>query len=406
MKKLITCLLLVSAACFSQKNFLKGYYIDNSGKKIDCFIKNSDWKYNPDIFEVKINSDETPREISISEAKEFAIEGFSKYIRETVEIDDSKGEPYYSSSKEPNFIKSTIFLKVLIEGKNSLYRYENNEFPERFFYRFDSQDIKQLIYKKYFKDNFSDLYLNDSYKRQLALNAQCETENSKIESLNYRDGELMDYFKKINACQGDNSYKEISKREKGEIKFKAVVNLSSNNLNLNFQNGNIAGNYDMEHKMTFGFGFEIEAILAFNNKNWAVFAEPTYNNSYTSSIDIYKPMYVYPNYLVSAKYSYIQIPIGLKRNISFKNNSKLYVSSGLNIQISNKSSLDVLNRGIITNTFNLKGTRYNFLIGVGYQFKKMVIELRQYTNTNLNPLVNSDKYSFKNLSLQLKYQIN
>jgi hypothetical protein len=43
------------------------------------------------------------------EIKEFAIEGYSKYIRETVEIDNSKGAPNYSSNKEPNFIKSTIF---------------------------------------------------------------------------------------------------------------------------------------------------------------------------------------------------------------------------------------------------------------------------------------------------------
>ena len=404
MKKIITCLLLVSAACFSQKNFIKGYYIDNSGKKIDCLIKNSDWAYNPNLFEIKTNEG-VSKEISISEAKEFAIEGYSKYVRETVEIDNSKGEPVYTSAKEPNFVSYTVFLKVLIEGKNRLYRYENNEFPERFFFKSGNEEIKQLICKKYFKDNLSDLYLNDFFKRQLTTSVKCESKDLKIESLSYTEGNLMDYFKDVNLCQGDTETKEISKRGKGEIKFKAVVNLSSNNVNLAFENGNLAGNYDMGKKTTVGYGFEVEVILPFNNKNWSIFAEPTYN-SYSNTIEIYKPLYTFPNYETTIKYNYIQIPIGLRRNISFENNSKLYFNAALNVQIANKSSLDILNRGNTTNTYNLNGTRYNFLIGVGYQYKKIVLELRQYTNTNLNPFRNSDKYSFKSLSLQIKYQFN
>jgi hypothetical protein len=293
----------------------------------------------------------------------------------------------------------------LIEGKNSLYRYENGEFPERYFYKSNNSEIKQLVYKKYFEDNQSDLYLNESFKKQLFSNVKCDTKDLKIETLTYNDGDLMDYFKSVNECQGDTNTKEISKRGKGEIYFKAVVNMSSSDINLNFETGNVAGNYDMGRKINFGFGFEIEVVLPFNNKNWSVFTEPTYN-SYSSTIEIYKPTYTFPNYETSIKYNYIQVPIGLRRNIYFKNTSKMYLNTGLNIQIANNSNLNILNRGNTTNNFNLNGTRYNFLIGVGYQYKKVVFELRQYTNSNLNPFRNSDNYSFKNVSLQLKYQIN
>jgi len=185
-------------------------------EKIECLIKNSDWEYNPNSFEVKNNSNEASREVSLSEAKEFAIDGYFKYIRETVDIDNSKGEPDYSLDKDPNFASATVFLKVLVEGTNSLYQYENNAFPIRFFFKNSTQNIQQLVYKKYFKsnENLSSLYANDFYKRQLLGAVNCNNSSLNVEKLQYTDDDLSDYFNSVNKCLGDTSSKEVSKREK------------------------------------------------------------------------------------------------------------------------------------------------------------------------------------------------
>lgn len=53
MKKRILFLLItiLSLNCYSQISFQKGYYIDNTNQKINCLIKNIDWKNNPTEFE-------------------------------------------------------------------------------------------------------------------------------------------------------------------------------------------------------------------------------------------------------------------------------------------------------------------------------------------------------------------
>ena len=65
--------LIISNVGLSQITFEPAYYIDNDGNKIDGFIRNVEWKNNPDGFSFKSNLESDSREISIKEAKEFAI---------------------------------------------------------------------------------------------------------------------------------------------------------------------------------------------------------------------------------------------------------------------------------------------------------------------------------------------
>ena len=423
MKKMIACLLLVSAACFSQKNFLKGYYIDNSGKKMECLIKNSDWEYNPDFFDCKTNPDDVSREVSISEAKEFAIDGYFKYVRETVAIDNSKGEPDYSIDKEPNFTTVTVFLKVLVEGTNNLYQYENNTFPIRFFFKNNTQNIQQLIYKKYFKsnENMSNLYANDFYKRQLLATVNCKDSALKVESLQYSDDDLRDYFNLVNKCSGDTSSKEVSKRQKTKLYYKLAFNTNYSYFDLISKNGirtvPFDGSNETGKKTSFSIGVELEAILPFNNRSWAVFTEPSFI-SYKGDGIMTSTYYINPNYnngytnndyKINFKFNSVTVPFGIKRNFNFNKNSKFYLETGINLQFVSNSDLLITrdNNGYPTFLYTeLNGIKYNLLFGVGFQFKKYVIAFRQYTNTNVNPYTDSNVYAFKNTSLLLKYQFN
>ncbi len=424
MKKIYASIfLIISVYSFAQNKFEKGYYLDGSGARVDCFIKNYDWKYNPTSIEVKKTMEENSNEVSISNMKEFAIDGISKYIKQTINIDNSKGDPSYSYSKEPSFVSLTVLLRVLVEGKNSLYFYENDQFPERYFFKTENQEITQLIFKKYFEtgenENGTDLYVNDTYKKQLFATVKCENSNSKIDRLEYKNDALIDYFNLVNLCLGDTSSKEISKRSKTEFNYKIIGGLNYSHVNLKASNGVNGVPFDnssnTEKKILFGVGFEIEAVLPFNNKNWSIFLQPTYYTNYSGSGTMTSTYYINPNYTTgytndnytaTVKYQYFQVPIGLKRNVYINKTAKLYLDASFNVNISKNSTMSIVrsdNYSILQSS--ISGTSSNLAFGAGYENKNMTIEIRQFTNSNLNPYSNSNSFAFLSIGLVLKYKI-
>jgi hypothetical protein len=128
-------LVFISLNAAAQTDYLKGYFIDNNNQKTDCLIKNIDWKNNPIEFDYKLNENDSSILKTIEEVKEFVINDNSKYLRATVDIDTSSDNiQNYTTEKDPVFINKTIFLKVLVEGSNNLYVYNNGDIPMRFFY--------------------------------------------------------------------------------------------------------------------------------------------------------------------------------------------------------------------------------------------------------------------------------
>ena len=124
MKKhlLITALLtILSFSLYSQIVFENGYFINESNQKVNCLIKNVDWRDSPTEFEYKISQNEPVQKASIQTIKEFGINGISKYIGANVNIDRSGDELInMNSQKNPIFQEERLFLKVLIDGKASL----------------------------------------------------------------------------------------------------------------------------------------------------------------------------------------------------------------------------------------------------------------------------------------------
>jgi hypothetical protein len=127
--KKIYFLLFFTTLMVAQNKYQKGYYILNDGTKVDCFIKNYDWKNNPITIETKQTLDSQIIDIDIEQCKEFSIENESKFTRQSVDIDISTSGDFtrLTNSKEPNFKNFKVFLKVLVEGKYSLYHFENED---------------------------------------------------------------------------------------------------------------------------------------------------------------------------------------------------------------------------------------------------------------------------------------
>lgn len=146
---LFTIALFFSIYSQSQITFEKGYYITNADQKVDGFIKNMDWKNNPDSFEFKLVQNDKSEMVSILSIREFGIDMISKFIKSTVEMDRSSDNlNKLTKDKEPSFKKELLLLKVLVEGKASLFSYQDGNLT-RYFYKMENSDIQQLVYKTY-----------------------------------------------------------------------------------------------------------------------------------------------------------------------------------------------------------------------------------------------------------------
>ncbi len=391
-------LLLVTFLSFAQNKFEPGYYIDNSGVKMECLIKNYDWKNNPKDIEIKNSQEDNSITKTINDIKEFGITGISKFIKATVNIDESSpNTSTLTNTANPKFIEKTILLKILVEGKSNLYYFENEDY-ERFFYSVNDK-IEQLVYKQY-NNSEGNIVTNDSYKQQLFVNFKCNNDQKSIVALKYNNNDLIDYFIKTNNCiSGKTETKAISKKRKFETNFK--VNLLLNSLSQNIIDPYLEINSTSKKTNSLSFGFETEIVLPYNNKSWSFVFDPSYS-TYKEKNSI---NYVYPNttniytYSNDNKILLIRLPLGIRRYFTLNEKNKIYTNLAVSVNISNNS----------INSFHEEhGTfsSYNFVFGLGYQYKKYNVELKlnNKTVTYANP--NSGKeISLNQISLKLGYKL-
>ena len=135
MKFLTLLFILFAIPSVCQVTYKKGYFIDNSGEKTECFIKDLGWQDNPTEFDYRLQQDGQSKTASIKTVQEFSIDGLNKFIRALVDIDISRDEiSQMSTQRNPEFQFSNLFLKVVVEGSVSLYSYQEDNLT-KFFYK-------------------------------------------------------------------------------------------------------------------------------------------------------------------------------------------------------------------------------------------------------------------------------
>ena len=192
---------------FGQVSFEKGYFIENDNRRVDCFIKNTDWDDNPNEFKYKLTDTDESQRGDLSSAREFGILNVVKFIRADVKIDRStRGFSNYSDVKEPVWSDEQLFLRVILEGKASLYSYVKADL-RFYFYSVNDTAIRQLVYKDYKinntnadyfeKQNSNVISTNNGFRLQLWNDVRCDNAAiSSVEKLPYKQNELIDYFNK------------------------------------------------------------------------------------------------------------------------------------------------------------------------------------------------------------------
>lgn len=386
---LVLLLAIISINCYSQITFENGYFIDNFNKRIECQIKNEDWKDNPTEFEYKLLGNDDVQKATITSVKEFAIENTSKYIRASVDIDRSS-DVMMNMSKErnPTFKLENLFLKVLVEGKSNLYEYVDGNI-RRFFFDVEKNSIKQLTYKKYLNAD-KNVATNNRFRQQLWQDLKCDKITKDVNKINYNKGELISFFMDYNNCQNtttvnyDKKVKTVNydkkvKRDLFNLTIRPRLNISS--LTLDKASTFETWNFDFPSKTTFGIGVEAEYILPFNKNKWSVVFEPNFEY-YRSEQTIYADNVSGGKLVGSVNYTSIQFPIGIRHYIFLNSKSLIFINALVVPFESNGGSEIEFRRGdnSLLNSVVIN-TSINFALGVGYKIhNKYGLELRYYSD--------------------------
>ncbi len=370
MKKhlLLILISILSLNIYSQIYFEQGYYINNSGQKINCQIKNIDWKNNPVEFEYKLSANSESKTATIKSVKEFGIDNISKYIRSSVYIDrSSENINELNYDRKPTFKEETLFLKVLIEGKANLYKYEDGNLT-RYFYNKENFSIEQLVYKSYKTEN-NKIGKNYKFKNQLWNDLKCSTlKIDMAKSLEYKKNDLINYFVKYNECNNVayKNYEEKQHRDLFNLNLRPGFNISTLSIQNSISNSR---DTDFGSELAFRFGIEAEFIMPFNKNKWALIIEPTYQY-FKSETEI-------STQNVEVDYKSIELPLGIRHYLFLNENSKFFVNGSFVFDLINNNSIINFESG--TN-LEIK-TRTNLAFGLGYKYNdRYSLELRYQTS--------------------------
>ncbi|MEO7176974.1 MAG: hypothetical protein ABIV51_13725 [Saprospiraceae bacterium] len=379
MRNIIFCFLIffISIEIQAQIRFENGYYIDNSNATVRGFIKNEDWKNNPNQFQFKSNENASPVTLDISNAKEFGIDGESKYVRSDIQIDRSSDDTdKMSESKQPEWSAERRFLKVILTGKAILYSYDEPSL-KRYFFSTQDMPLEQLIFKRY-KVDANNIATNNGFRQQLWVDLRCaDTEMKNIEMIHYESRDLIKYFRAYSKCQGQ-PIAEFDKEPKRDF-YNLKVSTGANLANLSFKNNIVEGdNLIFDTSIGVSLGLESEFIFPFNRNKWGLLFDPTFQ--------YVKAQKQRGNTIASISYGSLEFPVGARYYSFLSPKLKLFVDgfyiSNFSLNFKSKVNTGLKFSGAQTTLLDIK-PRHSFAIGAGLEYKGMSAEMRYYTNRNL-----------------------
>lgn len=362
----------MTVSAFSQIKYEKGYFITNVGERNEVFIKNVGWKLYPESFQYRASETGDVESVSITKVKEFGFDGGLKYIRETVPVTQSSdGLQTLNQTRDPSYITEQVFLKVLVEGKASLYHYANKD-ATTFYVRMDDGEIKPLEYREYIT-NTNRVAENNRYKQQLLNALNCESITLKdIERLKYTQSSLRSIFESYNKCSTVDyqSYKSKGAQDLFGISIRPRVGFRSFNVELknSFQQDNV----EFDTELSYGLGVELEHKLAFNNGAWAILVEPTFQ--------YYKAEKDNGSQVITTDYQSIELPFGVRHYIFLGDLSQLFLNVSYVVDLPLNARYE---RYGGASFFDIDSSN-NLAFGAGYRYNdKIALELRYSTNRDL-----------------------
>ena len=392
----------------AQIKFEPGYFIDKSGNKTTCLIRNRDWKLSPTAFSYKITEDAQVQKGDTSNILVFGIDGKLEFQKHTVDVDQSSEiADYYSKQRTPEFVTKTVYLKVIVNGKATLLKYEDDA-NLRFFMMMDNQQPEALIYKKYriepvggtFPfDTKQEVATNVAFRQQIFNEFTCDAikfEQAKV--LQYNTTSLSKIFVKYNECQNVESTVYRNKSSNKNI-FDVIVQVGFNRAQLEYTRAtSTLYNANFDPQTNIWFGIEVEYILPFNNSKWRVIAG-LQNNYYKDSKDV-SPTDLFER-IISVDYKLLDVPIGLRYYL-FLNKELAIYGTFIPVRIGLDGKESIISSSVESVT---KSTSSLWELGIGVTYKKFTSEIRTYSGRDILGTYPTSKADYKSTFITLGYRI-
>ncbi|MGQ1783763.1 hypothetical protein [Saccharicrinis sp. GN24d3] len=367
---ILTALLILTLNAFSQITFEPGYFVNQKNDTVQCFIKNMDWKNNPDKFQYKIGENGAIKIATTNDTKEFHINNHSKYESHKVNIDRSTDNiEELGISNEPQYSEETLFLKLLVAGKVKLYAYEDRNL-NRYFISTSTTKVEQLIYKRYLLQG--KISYNKKFKQQLfTLLNDPQIDRKDIINLDYERKDLIKLINQYNG-NGESTPKDRSNRKsKIWISLKGGISFS----NITMRNKNFSSSYEHNNSLGYRFGAASELPLPFNNNKWAIIVEPTLRFM-DSKLEVDQEL----NHI---KYNSLEVPIGIRHYFYVGEKKSIFLNAMYIFDMPLNSNI-LINRFNNVNNINVNvNTVSNFAVGAGFLLGKCSAEARYGINRQL-----------------------
>lgn len=377
----------------AQIEFEKGYFITTTNERIDCLIKNVDWKNNPNEFIYKVSEEANPQTKTAREITEFKV-GNHKFIKSAVQINRSSDVAgRLEGTREVKSEEEELMLRPLIEGSANLYYYEEGNL-RRFFYAKENVQPKLLVYKRFRKPD-NRIGENNTYKQQLWNDLKCDHISKRfIDRTSYKTSSLTNLFVAYNKCSDANWVGSETKEKKDyfNISLRPGINFSSLDVN------RLDRSVSYESSVNLRIGLEFEFILPFNKDKWSLLFEPTYRNyqSTTTQNLSFSPDLI----ILDADYASVEFSAGIRHYSFISENSVLFYSGYMlnDMELNSSVSTLLLSRSRLEiNPFS------NFAVGLGYKLLgKFSLEFRYDFPREI---LRADPYSsdFKNFAVIFGY---
>ncbi len=283
MKKPSLLLLLFFTSVLFSQDYRTGYYISNSGNKVEGEIL--DAGFDRDYINFKSNAAGNESKIDISNFKELTV-GSDKYISVEAEYASNRlTESNRRIDNEPKMTSKRLLLKTLIEGGVTLYQ---GVIAGEIFYYIKTPGSDQITYLLYYKYPNADLTTgeNTQYKRQLFQYLSCGDNSSfdKFYKIPYFENELKKVVNDYNICKGGVSNDVSKVNEKFKIKFSVFAGVKSQLTK--FKSQQLYGTPESGSYVTPTFGLELSYLAPSVNRSFEVFFRASYDKvEYESNKD-------------------------------------------------------------------------------------------------------------------------
>ena len=324
MRKIFTFLLIfMFTNLFAQNKFELGYYIDQSGNKIEGEISEIKINNFPEEFIFRNGNKSTT--VSTKSVKQI------KYGMLIFEMKKFQYDPTVryeignmDSNRSLNMVETNDFLQLLVDGEYKLYRYSKKG-VSTFFYENSNRELITLVYKKYLKRNNS-ISENKDFKVQLWNNVK----NTKYATLDnyshikYREEDLKDYFKEANGV----TFKRV---KNSKVLFNIFAGYSNSSMDVDFLQDLPAETYSHITVMP-----EIEYVLNINAINPTSFY---FNVKYRAVKANYEEVYVRENWKHQVDYQSLYFSLGAKKYFLSSNKIKFYGKLGFGYDMPLKAEI-------------------------------------------------------------------